>query len=347
MSDEDRNEGVKGVRPYHWPAGGWGSLRATGRALNRQGILLDGGRTLGRLNQPDGFDCMSCAWPDQHPPRHFEFCENGAKAVAWEATERRADATFFDAHTVSELWQWSDHDLEDAGRLSQPMVYDADSDRYRPTTWGHAFARIGKILHELDHPDRLELYTSGRASNEAAFLYQLFGRAVRHQQFPRLLQHVPRTHQRGMPKSLGVGKAHRDAGRFRELRCHLLHWPQPRHQSSAHAGRAQQGRRRGCTIVAFNPMRERGLERFADPQSPKEMATLTATDIANHYYQLKIGGDIAMLKGLMKTLLAMDDGRRRHDSGSRIHRANTRMASRRSRPISTPPRGTISSVCPG
>ncbi|MGA7296981.1 MAG: FdhF/YdeP family oxidoreductase [Rhodanobacteraceae bacterium] len=307
MSDKDRNKGIRGIRPYHWPAGGWGSLRATGRALNRQGILLDGGRTLARLNQPDGFDCMSCAWPDQHPPRHFEFCENGAKAVAWEATERRADAIFFDAHTVSELWQWSDHDLEDAGRLSQPMVYDADSDRYRPTTWGHAFARIGKILHELDHPDRLELYTSGRASNEAAFLYQLFGRRFGTNNFPDCSNMCHEPTSAGMPKSLGVGKATvtlEDFDNCDAIFC-IGHNPGTNHPRML--GVLSKAARRGCRIVAFNPMRERGLERFADPQSPKEMATLTATDIANHYYQLRIGGDIAMLKGLMKTLLAMDE----------------------------------------
>lgn len=306
MSDGESNKGVKGVKPYHWPAGGWGSLRATGRALNRQGILLEGGQTLRKLNQPEGFDCMSCAWPDQHPPGKFEFCENGAKAVAWEATERRADGGFFAAHTVSELWQWSDHDLEDAGRLSQPLAYDPASDRYLPTTWGHALARIGKALHALDHPDQLELYTSGRASNEAAFLYQLFGRRFGTNNFPDCSNMCHEPTSAAMPKSLGVGKATVILEDFEQCDAIFCIGHNPGTNHPRMLGTLSQAARRGCTIVAFNPMRERGLERFANPQDAKQMATLGSTQLAGHYYQLRIGGDVAMLKGLMKALLATD-----------------------------------------
>ena len=306
MTHDDRNKAVPGIRPYHWPAGGWGSLRATGRALNRQGILLDGGRTLGNLNQPDGFDCMSCAWPDQHPPRHFEFCENGAKAVAWEATSRRADADFFAAHNVTQLWQWPDHDLEDAGRLTTPLAYDASSDHYVPIGWDDAFARIGASLRGLDHPDQLELYTSGRASNEAAFLYQLFGRRFGTNNFPDCSNMCHEPTSAGMPKSLGVGKATVTLEDFETCDAIFCIGHNPGTNHPRMLGVLSQAARRGCSIVAFNPMRERGLERFADPQNPVEMATLSSTRLANHYYQLNIGGDVAMLKGLMKCLFAMD-----------------------------------------
>ncbi len=304
---DDSNKGVRGIKPYTWPAGGWGSLRATGRALNRQGILLDGGRTLGHLNQPDGFDCMSCAWPDQHPARHFEFCENGAKAVAWEATSHRADTAFFAAHTVEALWGWPDHDLEDAGRLTTPLAYDAQTDKYAPIEWDDAFARIGKILRGFDHADRLELYTSGRASNEAAFLYQLFGRRFGTNNFPDCSNMCHEPTSAGMPKSVGVGKATVTLEDFETCDAIFCIGHNPGTNHPRMLGVLSTAARRGCSIVAFNPMRERGLERFADPQNPVEMATLGSTELANHYYQLNIGGDVAMLKGLMKSLLAMDD----------------------------------------
>ncbi len=305
MADES-NKGVRGIKPYTWPAGGWGSLRATGRALNRQGIVLEGGRTLGSLNQPDGFDCMSCAWPDQHPPRHFEFCENGAKAVAWEATSHRADAAFFAAHSVTDLWQWADHDLEDAGRLTTPLAYDPGSDRYTPIGWDEAFARIGAILRGLEHPDRLELYTSGRASNEAAFLYQLFGRRYGTNNFPDCSNMCHEPTSAGMPKSLGVGKATVTLEDFETCDAIFCIGHNPGTNHPRMLGVLSQAARRGCNIVAFNPMRERGLERFADPQNALQMATLGSTRLANRYYQLNVGGDVAMLKGLMKSLFAMD-----------------------------------------
>lgn len=148
-----------------------------------------------RTNQPAGFDCPGCAWPDKAQHSTFQFCENGAKAVTWEATSKRVTPEFFARHTVTELLARSDYELENEARLTHPLVYDATTDKFRAIEWDDAFARIGEILCGFDSPDRAEFYTSGRASNEAAFLFQLFAR-VRHQQFPRLLEHVPRGDQR-------------------------------------------------------------------------------------------------------------------------------------------------------
>ena len=134
------------IRRYNGPAGGWGALEATGRALVEQGIALSGGTTLLRMNQPTGFDCPGCAWPDPKHPGPFEFCENGAKAMAWEATAKRCTPAFLAAHTVAELETWSDLDLEMVGRLTHPMAYDAATDTYQPVSWDDAFARIGTIL---------------------------------------------------------------------------------------------------------------------------------------------------------------------------------------------------------
>lgn len=154
-------------------AGGWGALKSCGKRLLESGAPISSARVMLKANQPDGFDCPGCAWGDPEHGSSFEFCENGVKAVAWEATEKRATPEFFAAHTVSELRQSTDYELELNGRLTHPMRYDRTSDRYLPVSWDDAFAEIGAILRGLDNPNRAEFYTSGRASNEAAYLYQL------------------------------------------------------------------------------------------------------------------------------------------------------------------------------
>src|SRR6201991_2440328 len=167
----------KTIRVYREPAGGWGALKATGRALALQGIPVSGARTLLRMNQPEGFDCPGCAWPDPKHTSSFEFCENGAKAITWESTAKRVGLDFFEAHTVSELWQWIDHKLEDQGRLTHPLIYNAKADRYEAIEWSAAFELIGEQLRNLPDPDMAEIYTSGRASNEGAYLFQAFVQA--------------------------------------------------------------------------------------------------------------------------------------------------------------------------
>ena len=165
-------------------AGGWGALKSVGKRLLESGAPISGARTLLKTNQPDGFDCPGCAWGDPEHGSSFEFCENGVKAVSWEATEARVPPDFFASRTVSELRGWSDYDLEKQGRLTHPMRYDRASDKYLPVSWDDAFAEIGRILNSLDSPDRAEFYTSGRASNEAAFLYQLMVRLYGTNNFP-------------------------------------------------------------------------------------------------------------------------------------------------------------------
>ena len=167
---------AKGVKTYRRPAGGWGALRAVADVLADQETVLEGGRTLLSANQPDGFDCPGCAWPDPKHTASFEFCENGAKAVAWEATGKRATPEAIGAATVSQLRTWSDHALEDLGRLTEPLRYDRATDRYQRVTWGEAVAGIGASIAALPDPDMAAFYASGRASNEAAFLFQLWGR---------------------------------------------------------------------------------------------------------------------------------------------------------------------------
>lgn len=163
---------VPGIRPYDGPAGGWGALKATAIAVRTQMDALEAPATLLRTNQPDGFDCPGCAWPDKEHKSTFQFCENGAKAVTWEATSKRVTPEFLAHNTVTSLLAKSDFELEGYGRLTHPLRYDRASDTFRPVEWEDAFERIGEVLRGLE-PDQVEFYTSGRASNEAAWLFQL------------------------------------------------------------------------------------------------------------------------------------------------------------------------------
>jgi formate dehydrogenase major subunit len=196
----------KVIRVYSDPAGGWGALKATGEALAIQGVAVSGSQTLLHMNQPEGFDCPGCTWPDPKHTSSFEFCENGAKAVAWEAIAKRCTPEFFAANTVSELAAWDDYDLEMAGRLTHPMVYHSDSDRYVPIEWADAFALIAAHLNALEYPGQADFYTSGRASNEAAFLYQLFVREFGTNNFPDCSNMCHEATSVGLPQSIGVGK---------------------------------------------------------------------------------------------------------------------------------------------
>jgi anaerobic selenocysteine-containing dehydrogenase len=175
---------VQGVEDYKGAAAGWGALKAVADAVRGQMAVVNETHGLLTMNQPHGFDCPGCAWPDPKHTSSFEFCENGAKAVSWEATAKRTTPEFFAAHTVSELWGWHDHDLENEGRLTHPMAYDQASDKYLPISWEDAMARIGAGLRALPDPNMAEFYTSGRCSNEAAFMYQLFVREFGTNNFP-------------------------------------------------------------------------------------------------------------------------------------------------------------------
>jgi Molybdopterin oxidoreductase len=192
--------------PYEAAAGGWGALQATAKALREQSVVLKGGKSLLAMNQPDGFDCPGCAWPDPKHTSSFEFCENGAKAVAFELTSRRVTRELFAAHSVRGLEQQSDYWLEEQGRLTEPMRYDAASDHYVPIAWEEAFALIGRELRALESPDHAEFYTSGRTSNEAAFLFQLFVRRFGTNNFPDCSNMCHEPTSVCLPESIGIGK---------------------------------------------------------------------------------------------------------------------------------------------
>ena len=293
--------------PYESPAGGWGALQATAAALREQSVVLKGSKALLSMNQPDGFDCPGCAWPDPKHTSSFEFCENGAKAVAFELTSRRVTRDFFSAHTVRELEQNSDYWLEEQGRLTEPMRYDAGSDHYVPIGWEEAFALIGGELRALESPDQAEFYTSGRTSNEAAFLYQLFVRRFGTNNFPDCSNMCHEPTSVGLPESIGIGKGTVILDDFSHADAIFVIGQNPGTNSPRMMTELRNASRRGVPIVVLNPLRERALERFAAPQSPVEMATLSSTPIASEYCQVGVGGDVAALKGIMKLVLEAHD----------------------------------------
>jgi molybdopterin-dependent oxidoreductase alpha subunit len=293
--------------PYNAPAGGWGALHATARALREQSVEIRGTRALLSMNQPDGFDCPGCAWPDPRHTSSFDFCENGAKAVTWELTKHRVTREFFAAHTVRDLEQESDYWLEQQGRLTEPMRYDPATDHYVPVTWDDAFALVSRELNALDDPNEAEFYTSGRTSNEGAFMYQLFARRFGSNNFPDCSNMCHEPTSVGLPESIGIGKGTILLDDFAYSDAIFIIGQQPGTNSPRMLTELHNASRRGVPIVVFNPLRERALERFAAPQDPMEMATFGETRIASEYCLLRVGGDVAALKGIMKLVLEAHD----------------------------------------
>jgi molybdopterin-dependent oxidoreductase alpha subunit len=301
-------EGRKNAPPQA-PAGGWGALNATERQLGRQRILVKGNRALLNMNKPGGFDCPSCAWPDPAKPHAAEYCENGAKAVAWEATAKRTTPEFFADHTVERLRGWSDFALEDNGRLTHPLRYDAVTDTYEPVEWDVAIREIGETVRALD-PKRVNLYTSGRTSNEAAFLWQLYGRVLGTNNFPDCSDMCHATTTVALPESIGVGKGTVTLEDWEHCDALFIIGQNPGTNSPRMLGYLHEMAKRGVPIVSFNPLKERGLVKFTDPQSPIEMLTGRGQQISSNYLQVRTGGDIVAMQALCKLVIEADESAR-------------------------------------
>ncbi|NDI86741.1 FdhF/YdeP family oxidoreductase [Undibacterium crateris] len=296
----------KVIQVYNRPAGGWGALKSVAQQLLNQGIPGKGARTLLSANQPDGFDCPGCAWPDSDHTSTFEFCENGAKAVAAESTARRATPALFASHTLADLSRHSDHWLEDQGRLTQPVRYDAVTDRYVAVSWDEAFALIAQHLRALARPDDAIFYTSGRTSNEAAFLYQLFVREFGTNNFPDCSNMCHEPSGLAMREAIGIGKGTVLLSDFQQADAIFIFGQNPGTNHPRMLGELRAASKRGAAIVSFNPLRERGLEKFQDPQDALEMLSGDGSTISSDYLQLKIGGDLAAVKGIIKYVLEAD-----------------------------------------
>ncbi len=289
-------------KPYNQPAGGWGAAGATAKVLLQQSVIGKGSKALLAMNQPGGFKCPSCAFPDADERKKLEFCENGAKALAWEATQFRAGRDLFARHTVTELMAQTDYWLEMQGRLTEPMRYDASTDHYVPCSWDEAFALIGRHLQALDSPHQAEFYTSGRTPNEAAFLYSIFVREFGTNNFPDCSNMCHEPTSRGLPPAIGVGKGTIVLQDFEHAEAIFVIGQNTGTNSPRMMSNLVEARKRGIPIVAVNPMPERALIRFAEPQDMVQMATFGSTEITSEFVHIRIGGDLALIKGMMKVM---------------------------------------------
>jgi len=297
------------ISEYRHPAAGWGALKQVAISVFKDKLSDKGARLLLKQNQPDGFDCPGCAWPDREHTSTFEFCENGVKAVSAEATSKRATPDLFARLSVSELLQQSDFELEDHGRLTDPLVYDAASDKYKPISWDDAYRLMASHLQRLADPNQAAFYTSGRASNEAAFMFQLFVRQYGTNNFPDCSNMCHEPTSVGLPETVGVGKGTVLLDDFDHCDTILCFGQNPATNHPRMLGELRECSKRGARIVSINPLRERGLERFASPQHAADMLS-SGTQISSEFIHPKLGGDFSLLKGVIKRVLEWDDAAR-------------------------------------
>jgi molybdopterin-dependent oxidoreductase alpha subunit len=292
--------------PFAGPAGGWGSVRSLADILPREKVGPDTLHQLARQNKPDGFMCVSCAWPKPAHHHPAEFCEEGAKATAWELTSLRTTPAFFEAYSLTELRQWKDYDLEQQGRLTQPLRYDAASDKYVAVAWDEAFDAIGRSLVALD-PKSVVFYSSGRTSLEASYMYGLMARMFGNQNLPDSSNMCHESTSVGLKAAIGVPVGTTRLEDFEACDAILFFGQNVGSNAPRMLHDLRSARKRGVEIITFNPLKERGLERFTDPQNPVEMTLLKETGISTQYHQVKAGGDIAAITGLAKFLIEWND----------------------------------------
>ncbi|RED28009.1 molybdopterin-dependent oxidoreductase alpha subunit [Rhodopseudomonas thermotolerans] len=310
LHDAEISDQADGTVAYDGPAGGWGSLQGISRVFGKEWSSPAAIETLMRQNKPKGFMCVSCSWAKPADYHTFEFCENGAKATLWELTSARCTPEFFAEHSVTELRDWSDYDLEMQGRLTHPMRYDADTDHYVPCSWDEAFQEIGEHLRSLD-PKSAVFYASGRASLETSYLYALFARLYGHNNLPDSSNMCHETTSVALKKLLGVGVGTVVFDDLSNCDAMFFFGQNTGSNSPRFLHPLQEAAKRGVEIITFNPVREKGLESFVNPQNPTEMLTGRETRISSQYHQVKAGGDVAVLIGLCKHVFARDDEAKR------------------------------------
>ncbi len=291
---------------YQKPTAAWGAAKAVGLTLLRQRQVVEGAKAVFTMNQDGSFDCPGCAWPDDPHGLRMDICENGIKHVTWEMTGKRTDCDFFAKHTVSELMGWSDFALEDQGRLTEPMRYDPDSDKYVPVGWDQAFALIGNHLRGLDSPNQAVFYTSGRLSNEGTFLYQLFAREFGTNNLPDCSNMCHEASGRALRQSIGTNKGTVD----------LLDWEKADAVFVIGVNAASNAPRmltalvrgvkdRGMNVVHINPLIEAATHPAITPHEILDMALFRKTPTSSLNLQVRIGGDLALMRGIAKRLFEL------------------------------------------
>lgn len=306
---------LKQHAPYK-VAGGFKALTEVASYGLRHSGLKNTVRVGLKLNQVDGFDCQSCAWPNPDGERSFaEFCENGFKAVTYEATEKRVTAEFFRTHSVAALAAQSDHWLGDQGRLTEPMVLRPGATHYEPISWDDAFKLVGQELKSLASPHEAVFYTSGRTSNEAAFLYQLFIRAFGTNNLPDCSNMCHESTSVALPPMIGIGKGCVKLSDFEKAEVIFIIGQNPGTNHPRMLTSLQAAKERGCKIVTVNPLQETGSSKFKNPQDllhPTRIPRFLfggGSQLCDLWLPVMINGDMAFLHGLMKELLEEEDRR--------------------------------------
>ncbi len=299
----DPPSGIENSAPPQQSAGWTGVATALSRVLSAVPAIR-AARVLAKVNKVDGFDCPGCAWPDpEERSRLGEFCENGAKAIAEEATTKLVDESFFAAHSVEHLFDWSDLELGSSGRLAQPVIIRKGETHYTPIDWRDAFNLIGDHLRKLDSPDEAIFYTSGRTSNEAAFLYQLFARAFGTNNLPDCSNMCHESSGAALAETVGIGKGSVTLEDFYEAEVILIAGQNPGTNHPRMLSALEKAKENGATIIAINPLSEAGLSRFKNPQRLKGMVG-GGTQLCDILLQIRINGDVALIKALLIGLLA-------------------------------------------
>ncbi|NMR28225.1 FdhF/YdeP family oxidoreductase [Crystallibacter degradans] len=300
VEEADEND-LEVEKPKSWAAGIPGVVHSMQPALKHMGVDRSR-KTLLAMNQKDGFDCMSCAWPDPDHRKPFEYCENGAKAVTWEATPVTIATEFWAEHTVEELRGRSEYWLGMQGRLTEPVYKPAGADHYLPVSWDDAFKIIAAKLNGLDSPDEAAFYTSGRTSNEAAFAYQLFVRAYGTNNLPDCSNMCHESSGWAMGQTIGIGKATVKYDDFGQADLIIIMGQNPGTNHPRMLTALEECKENGGEIVAVNPLPEAGLRRYKNPQTVKGIIG-HGTEIADQFLQIRLGGDMALLQALSKRVL--------------------------------------------
>jgi len=288
-------------------AAGLGGVTHALAHVNKEMGIRRGFSALYKMNQFQGFDCPGCAWPDPDTKRAFlaEYCENGAKAIAEEATTNRVSPLFFATHSISKLSEWSDYELGKSGRITHPVIKRPGADHYAEVSWHDAIYLIAKQLNDLNDPNQAIFYTSGRTSNEAAYLYQLFVRQFGTNNLPDCSNMCHESSGAGLGQTLGIGKGSVTLEDFDKADLVIVMGQNPGTNHPRMLKALSSTKKNGGKIIAINPLKEVGLEAFSDPQNPLDLLG-KSTSLADIYLQLIINSDVALLKAIMKELIKRD-----------------------------------------
>lgn len=301
---KNRKEKKFSQKDYHHPAAAWGAAFSVANVLLEQQQIVEGTEAIFRMNHENGgFDCPGCAWPDDRKGLRMDICENGIKHVTWEMTKKRVDRDFFNTHTVTELTSWSDFELENAGRLTEPMVYDAATDRYKPISWDDAFTLIATHLNGLPTPNAASFYTSGRLSNEATFLYQLFARELGTNNLPDCSNMCHEASGRALTAALGTGKGTVDLVDWQNTDAIFIIGVNVATNAPRMLTALTDGvKERGTKIVHINPLVEVAATNAITPHEIMDMLLFKTTQTSALNIQPNLGGDFALMRGVAKYL---------------------------------------------